>query len=88
MSETKNKRTGILNDIYMSTKNMFTALFRDDTEELAKEALKNRNNNNNSKKKQLTIIYDCRKHFSTRCYFCSSIPDFGCSIFHTYAGNN
>ena len=51
MPKTKNERTGILNDICISTKNMFTALFRDSTDELAKETLKNRNNNNNSKKK-------------------------------------
>ncbi len=49
MPNAKSKRTGIINDLYTSTKTMFTALFRDNTDELAKEAAK-RHNKNNSKK--------------------------------------
>lgn len=51
MPATKNKRTGIINDIYTSTASMLTSLFRDSTEELAKEAVEYRMKNNNSKKK-------------------------------------
>lgn len=50
MPGTKNKGTGIINDIYTSTKSMLTSLFRDSTEELAKKAVE-RHINNNSKKK-------------------------------------